>query len=156
MSTLQALLKADITITETLSATDAPYLSIRNLTYAGFSKNLTFTSTSSPAITHKFAAELTGDYSLDLTNIFDPILGSADATGKKLIAILLNNLSTTADLTVAPGTTNGYPIDQIVVKAKRTTLIYYESTNAQVSSTQKIIQFSMTAGEKYQAILFLG
>lgn len=157
MSDITVDLKLRLDINEQLSSTELPSLGSRQLVHSGYSSSYTLTSSSSPSITKRVIKELSGNQTLDLTSVADPVLNLIDTTGTKLVAFMVNNLSSN-NLTVSPGSTNPYPIgngNDIVLLPGQRIIHYLSDQGTEVSSTVKNIDFSVSSGS-YQVILLFG
>jgi len=113
-----------------------PAFSERSLRLNGFSsKNIL----ESDDLTFIYANSFTSGQTLDLTNLDDSLFGVQDLTGETLQAILVNNNSISADLTIS----GSYPIlgGTLVVPASGKLLLYKPSSQT-VDSTHKTIVFS--------------
>lgn len=122
-----------------------PAFSERSLRLNGFSsKNIL----ESDDLTFIYANSFTSGQTLDLTNLDDSLFGVQDLTGETLQAILVNNNSISADLTIS----GSYPIlgGTLVVPASGKLLLYKPSSQT-VDSTHKTIVFS--GSSDYEVVL---
>lgn len=157
MSDITADLKLRLDISEQLSSTELPSLNNRQLVHSGYSSSYTLTNSSSPSITKRIIKELSGNQTLDLTFVTDPILNVVNTAGTKLVAFMVNNLSS-SNLTISPGSTNPYPIgngNDIILLPGQRIIHYLCDQGTEVSSTAKNIDFSVSSGS-YQVILLFG
>lgn len=119
----------------------------------------TLTASTTPPVTKKFSDELTATLNLDLAAYTDPELGADDATGLKVQAIRVNNLSTTNILTISDGAANPYQLNggaDIVVPIGGWVEMYFNDQLADVAAGAKTIDFTPTAGQGYQVMIIMG
>jgi len=113
-----------------------PAFGERSLRFSGFSSNNVLEAGD---VIFVYAATFTSGTTLDLTALQDNLFGTQDLTGETLQAILVNNNSSTNNLTIA----GSYPIlgGTLVVPPGGKLLLYKPTTTA-VSSSYKTITFS--------------
>jgi len=113
-----------------------PAFGERSLRFSGFSSDNTLEAGD---VAFVYAATFTSGTTLDLTALQDNLFGTQDLTGETLQAILVNNNSSTNNLTIA----GSYPIlgGTLVVPPGGKLLLYKPTTTA-VSSSYKTITFS--------------
>jgi len=86
-----------------------------------------------------YANKFTANASLDLTALVDPVLGTKDLTGKRLLAVLINNLSATETLTIG----GSYPILGASLSVPPDGRILLRNpSSVDVSAVQKTVTFS--------------
>lgn len=148
MSTLAATVAFRHDILETLDTDELPGLGSRSITYGGFNTTFSLNSGSSVVPYIKYVAEHTDSVSLDFTNLDDPVTGIQNATGYRLLALLVNNTDEVNKLTISPGTSNGYDItngaDSIVLYPGQICSIYYDDQAELVDSTHKNVDFTFS------------
>lgn len=122
-----------------------PAFGERSLRFSGFSSNNVLEAGD---VTFVYAATFTSGTTLDLTALQDDLFGTQDLTGETLQAILVNNNSSTNNLTIA----GSYPIlgGTLVVPPGGKLLLYKPTTTA-VSSSYKTITFS--GSSSYEVML---
>jgi len=158
-TTINASLAAQLTLLVTRDDVDSA--GSLDTVHSAFNQAQTLNADSTPPVTKKYAAELTGTQTLDLTAAADPELGTLDMSGLKLQAMLVVNLSTTDNLVVEDGAANPYQVnagDTIVIEegGENFALMYFGGKLADVAAGAKNLKFTAAPGESYQVILVFG
>ncbi len=139
-----------------------PGVGVQSLTYNSFASQKALTPTSTPPVTKAYVNEITGNCTLDLTALADPLAGTIDGTGLKVQALrLVNNATGTSApvLTVAANSTTGYALNglgSLQVPAGGDLMIFFADKLDDVSGTKKLIDFTLAAGETFQIMIGLG
>lgn len=110
MSSIRCTQKFSLEVCETFSEAELPATSQRMVRENQFGATVTASADSAPAASKAWSAKLTGSQTLQLTALAR-MLGTVNALGLALRAILINNLSTTATVSIGPAETNGYAIN---------------------------------------------
>ena len=170
MSTTTCNVTLNLKGQEVLSTSEAPGAndeSERTFHYSGFQFQKNITDTSTPKIEKTpVEREITltsGTTTIDLTAAATRASRTIDNTGKKLVALLLKNVSTTNTVTIAPGSSNPYPLfgsgNSVVLQAGETiakAITGVASGHSAVSGTVKNIDITGTNGEKLQLYFYFG
>lgn len=147
------------TIVSTWEAADLPSAGQQSMTHSQFDTSVNLHVSSDVPVTKKYADELTGNQSLDLTALADPEWGTIDGTGLKVQGILVNNLSASATLTISDGGANPYSLNataNLVVKPGASLQMYFADQLADIAAGAKAIDFAITAGQSYQVSIVMG
>jgi hypothetical protein len=157
--TLTANLAARLGLVRSLDDTEVPSAGAHTTAHNAFDFTKLLDANSTPPGTKSYVDELTGTQNLDLTALSDPELGTVDGTGLKVQAILVNNTSGSADLTISDGAANPYSLNgtaDIVVEYGGTLLMYFNDQLADVAAGAKAIDFTITAGQTFQLAIIMG
>jgi hypothetical protein len=166
MSTIAAAFRAVLEFAETFSTVELPAVGNRTITNNKFNAGVKLDATTTPPGAKGYAAKLAGTQTLDLTALARTSGGTIDATGLKLQAILVNNLSTTATLSISKGVSDGYAFNgasgNYVVPPEGTQLVFFNDALGDVGAGAKNLTFTVTpAGsgtevEDFELILIFG
>ena len=160
MPTINVTLVAQANIVSKWSASELPSTAgEQSVVHTAFAKSIPLRADSTPPASKKMADEFTGDQNLDLTALSDPEVGAVDATGLKVQVLLVNNLSTSATLTLSDGVANPYQLnggDTIVIPPGGTDLKFFNDKLADVAAGAKCFDAAITAGQKFQLLLVMG
>lgn len=161
---IRAKLQFILSAVEVFTATEVPSAGGQTFSHNGFNQSIQLTGTSSPVVDALYAEELTGPQSLDLTALSRTNRDDLDATGKKLQAMLVNNLSSTSDLVISDGGANPYSINgtaDVTIPAGDGTntpslMLFFPQALDDVAAGAKAIDFTITAGQDFQVLMLFG
>jgi len=164
MMAVSATYKSELTVTDTISGTPALSTSDNTVTHNALNRNLTLNATSTPdaELVAEFRATLSGGaFTIDLTAI-PTLLGTVDASGKKVRAFKFRALSTNSGaITVAPGASHAYNMLgtgwSIPVPVDGEVLMYLKDTApAVVDSSADTLSLSGTGTDALDVIFLFG
>lgn len=148
MSTIEATLRNYLSFQEKFTAAEMPASRNRSITNDQFNQTKTLKASTTPAATKGWAGEKTGTQTLDLTALTRTVCPTVDASGLKLQAMQIVNLSTTATLSIAKGASNGYAINgasgNYVIPPSGSLLVYFAGGLGAVGPTAKTIDCTVT------------
>lgn len=142
-----------ISVLEELEANDLPDYGQRRLILGPIGKSTSLPNLSlSPQL--RVYKRLTSDLTIDLTNVNDPIYGTIDCTGRRVVAFSFYHAnSNSATAIISPGSTNGYPIGTYNLKENQSLSSYVPSGMPNVSTTQKMISVIVPSGSEVSLVL---
>ena len=147
MSTTKAAISVSLGVTIATTAAEDPASGGATKSYRGLDKRLACNATSTPPVTQAYVEYLSGNQTLDLTALVRTGLATLNATGLKLQAIEIVNLSTTNTVTVANGDTSAYALQggqSIVVQPGGFALMQFYDKLADVAAGVKNIKITAT------------
>ena len=160
MSTISATQRFALSVVETFSEEEMPATGNRSFSNDQFNLTQKLNATSTPPGAKTWAEELTGDQSPDFTALARAFGAAVDASGLKLQMLLVNNLSESATLVVAKGSSNGYAINgaagDFTVPPGGSVQYFFNDALTDVDGTHKTIDCTITAGQSYQLQLVFG
>jgi hypothetical protein len=162
MSTITSRQRFQTTIAETFSAEELPAIAAasRALSYDQFNGNVVLGPSTTPPATKAWTGILAGDQTLDLTALSRAVGNDVDATGLKLRQILVNNLSASAVLTIAPGASDPYEFNgtggEKAIPAGGKYQEYFADGLGAVGPTHKTLDITIAAAQTYQIALVFG
>lgn len=110
-----------------------------------------------PSADMVFARQFTGAETLDLTALVREVGGNLDATDRTLVAMVVNNLDDTNDVTVAPAAENGFdfagPANEVVVAPHGRFVIYQAAGGPAVGVASKDIDVTAAVAGDWQILL---
>lgn len=157
--TLTANLAARLGLVRSLDATEVPSAGAHTTPHNEFDFTKALTASSTPPLSKSYLDMLTGDQNLDLTALADPELGTVDGTGLKVQAILVKNISGSADLTISDAAANPYSLNStadIVVEYGGSLLLFFNDQLADIAAGAKGIDFTITAGQSFELGILMG
>jgi hypothetical protein len=158
MSTISGNQRFILQTTESFTAVELPELGEQKLTYDAFNKSVTLSPTTTPPATKSWAKKLTGSQTLDLTALTRTLGATVNATGLRLQSILVNNLSTTDNVVIAKGVSNGYAFNGAAgnktIVAGGSFMEFFNDGLTDIDATHKTLD--ITAVGDFQIILVCG
>lgn len=159
MSAIAATLRFGLSVLETFTAAEMPASKNRTVTDDGFNTTVNLGAATTPPGTKGWAALLSGTQTIDATALTRTVGPAINATGLRLQALLVNNLSTTATVSLAKGSSNGLPFNGasggLVVPPSGSALLYFADGLADVAAGAKTIDITVTpAGSGTEVLNF--
>ncbi len=139
---------------------ELPGIGASSIAHAAFNGqwNLDPTVTAQP-VTYVYAEKLTSSQTLDLTALARTLEATINATGLKIQAILLNNLSTANTVLIDDNAANENQINagaDVTIQPESSLAMVFKDKLADVDATHKLVTFTATAGQSYEVALALG
>lgn len=167
MSTLNANVALRATVTETFATAELPSASTRTLTHDKFNVLKSLGASSTPPATKYYSGLLVGPQSLDLTALVKDVGGTIDCTGLKLQVLLLNNLSTTDNVTMADsgagvsssGTSGNYSINggaPLTIEPGASALLFFNDALDDVDAANCLLTIDAADAEKFEIAMIFG
>lgn len=166
MSTISATCRFFLTFLESFTAAEMPSSGNRAITNDQFNSTQKLSAATTPPAAKGWGDDLSGTQTLDLTALARTVGPTVDATGLKLQALLINNLSPTATLNVAKGAANGYAINgaagDFTIPPGGSLQMFFNDGLADIDATHKTLDLTVTpAGsgtevEDFEAIFIFG
>jgi hypothetical protein len=159
LGTVSARVQILFNLATAYTALESPGTGGATINRAAFNKSLTLGALSVPPAAAVYGEELTSSQTLDLTALVRSLEAVLDATGLKLQAILINNISLANSVVLADAGANTYLVnagEPLTIPADSVLALAFNDTLADVDTTHKVLTFTATSGQKYQVALVLG
>jgi len=159
MSTITAVVRAAIEVSETPEAADLPAAAPIVIAHNQFNQSQQFTPTTTPPGTIAIPVALNGNQTVDF-NVLAGSFGTLDADTLKLRGVLINNPNTGAGefVTMANGAANPYDINQTIRCEPEAFLTHTFGDNlaAIANGVNDQIDFACAGATDYEVVLLFG